>query len=642
MKFVQSVYFGWVRRQHYLAILFLVVTSIGILRAVSIPTLYNYDEGYHYTLAWKNPDLDRCIFQGQCAALLNVFYSNGLTDAPRGGIYYLLQGVILRGMPSWMDNDVRGVVARLVSVAMHGLSVWATYRAVRELFPRSYLAVLLATSLTILIPSLSDIGAGINLEIPAALIGALTFYTVALVLKYGLSWHRAVALCSELVIGYTLKGTIWPIFIIIPFAFWLKLSRPLRVFSLSLAVISVAVGGVLYAQPFWSGAAKWFFPLPRSTPGWSLPHRTDRDSVLGRYSFQTTVEGLPLSTSSYSYDVPDTIVQYLPTEILPRLQGKSITFGVWVRAAEGTVTVTAPRCESDDANSAPSVYVSKEWKFHMFIYQVPMQAKWLRCVLGMPQPFRSIVWYDGAILVEGEYPETQSIVYSDANGSSGVWSGKPFINLLQNPSAEDSWLQVNPGVGYPYPLNQRIDSFLSWQLTAPAWFAVIRWSLVSFWSAFGGEQPGLSPKQMIPLAILTLVAIAGVARLIILDFPHQQYIFHSNVSRQGFAMLLVAALSILGLIIYRADIVPFREIIFDFSSMRHASAGWLAICALLSLGILRWIPARHQRFAVSSLIIALFLINMHIFLRVQLPFYTCIYNAPAPGWPSCLWILPLD
>ena len=382
MKFVQDVYFGWVRRQHYLAILFLIVASIGILRAISIPTFHNYDEAAHYTLAWKNPDLDRCVFQRQCVALLDVFYSSGLTSAPRGGIYYLLQGMILRGFQSWMDDNARGVtVARLVSVAMHGLSVWVTYRAVRELFPRYNLVVLLAASFATLIPSLSDIGAGINLEVPAALIGTLTLYTVALVLKYGLSWRRAVALCLELVIGYTLKGTIWPIFIIIPFAFWLKFSRRYQVLSLSLAAISIAVGGLWYAQPFWSGAAKWFFPLPRSTPGWSLPHRTDRDSVLGRYSFQTTVEGLSFPISPYVYGVPNTIVQYVPAEVLSRLRGQTITFGVWMRAVERDVKVLAPHCESGLAVSAPLLHVSEEWKFYTFTSQVPTQSEWLRCAL---------------------------------------------------------------------------------------------------------------------------------------------------------------------------------------------------------------------------------------------------------------------
>jgi len=526
---------------------------------------------------------------------------------------------------------------------MHGLSVWATYCALRELFHRSFLAVLLAASFAILIPSLSDIGAGINLETPAALIGSLTLYTSALILKRGLNWRRVIAVSLELVIGYTLKGTIWPIFIIVPFIFWLKLSRRHQFLLSSLAAISLAVGGLWYTQPFWSGVADWFLPLPRSTPGWYLLYRTDHESIVGKYSLQTTTEGLSLSSTSYSYNVPDTVTQYIPPDVLSRLRGRTITFGVWARAADGEATAETSHCESDVSESVhPLVLVSQKWTFHFSKYQVPPQAKWLRCALGMPQPFRSVIWYDGMILAEGEYLEAQPIVYSDMNGSQGVWSGKPFINLLQNPSAENAWRQVNPFLGFPFPVNQRIVSLLSWELTGPAWINLARWSLVSFWSTFGGEQPGLSSRQMIPLAILTLVAVMGVLRLLLIDFPRKQYIFHSTISRRGFTVLLVATFSVLGLIIYRADIVPFRDVIFDFSSMRHASAGWSAMCALLALGILRWIPVRYQRFAVSSLIIALFLINMHIFLRVQLPLYTCSYNAPVPGGQSCLWILPLD
>ena len=147
---------------------------------------------------------------------------------------------------------------------------------------------------------------------------------------------------------------------------------------------------------------------------------------------------------------------------------------------------------------------------------------------------------------------------------------------------------------------------------------------------------------MIPLALITALAIAGVIWTLIVDLPRRQYYLKQAVSRRGLALLLFTAVAVLSLIVYRADVTPFRSTALDFSSMRHASAGWTAISALLAIGLLKWVPRQYQKLFIASTIIALFVLNMHIFLRVQLPLYLCSYNASVPGGQSCMWILPLD
>jgi hypothetical protein len=46
------------------------------------------------------------------------------------------------------------------------------------------------------------------------------------------------------------------------------------------------------------------------------------------------------------------------------------------------------------------------------------------------------VFYDGLVLAEGEYPLDSNPVFGTTMGAYGEWGGKPFQNLLQNPSAE--------------------------------------------------------------------------------------------------------------------------------------------------------------------------------------------------------------
>jgi hypothetical protein len=399
----------------------------------------------------------------------------------------------------------------------------------------------------------------------------------------------------------------------------------------------------------WRGTANWFYPLPRSVPAVLLPNQIRQSSVIGEYSLETTSHGYRVFrdgafiTSPAAKDtLSENIIQILPEQVVKQLRGKKMSFGVWARAAESGAAVYQPYCQIDQADVLKrDVQLNSRWQFLSIVYDIPPSTSRMSCALGTPKK-DGVAWYDGMILAEGEFANNESVIYLNHDALLGTWGGKPFVNLLRNPSAEQSWLQIDPFLGYPFPVNQRIVSFLSWELTGPAWINLVRWSLVSFWATFGGEQPGLSSRQMIPFAGLTLVALTGIAWIAIYDLPRQRGVFSQPTSRYGFWMLILATAAIALLIIYRADIVPFREVIFDFSSMRHASAGWLAICALLALGILRWIPKQYQRFVVSSLIVALFLVNMHIFLRVQLPLYTCSYNAPVPGGQSCLWILPLD
>ena len=79
----------------------------------------------------------------------------------------------------------------------------------------------------------------------------------------------------------------------------------------------------------------------------------------------------------------------------------------------------------------------------------------MRCVLSLSQNSGRI-WYDGMVLVEGNVSRGQLPLYEDSDASSVIWGNKQYINLLTNPSAEQSWLQVNPSLGYPFSANQRI------------------------------------------------------------------------------------------------------------------------------------------------------------------------------------------
>lgn len=632
---------------HPLALVISVAVAIGVLRAMSIPYYHNYDEAGHSQFI-AQLDLRGCLYQQKCDPLRSYLSAN----VHGGYAYYLTQSLIQATLPEQFDPFSRLFALRLFTVALSVPLILLSYFTTLEIFPKKKLLALFATGIIVLMPSFSDVFAGVNLDAPSALMGSTIIYTLARLLRRGWSWGIASALMAEVVIAYTLKGTILPLFVLIPFCVWLLLPMKYRWVVLGVGAVGCFTLGAILWRSVWFGTASWFYPLPRSSLGLFLPSQTDQDKVIGQYSLETTAWGgktgvipeAPLSDPIESLSavlVVDRIIQNLPETSARQLRGKMITLGVWARTTTGDAAVFRPHCHTNNDLTTSYIRLSSHWQFLTSNYFVPFNAERLQCSLGVPTQ-GAVAWYDGAVLVEGDFESEKSIVYWDANGLSGTWGGKPFINLLENPSAERTWIQILPSLGLPYTLNQRIVSLLSLRLILPAWSKMLRWSLVGLWATFGGEQPGLSSMQMIPLAVVTLFAIMGVGRIFIEDLLHQKRSFVQKISRREFWLLLMSVISIAFLILYRADIVPFRSVIFDFSSMRHASAGWMSISSLLALGLLCWIPKKQHKTFVASALLVLFVLNMHIQLRVQYPLYNCISTSGVPGGQTCLWILPLN
>ena len=104
--------------------------------------------------------------------------------------------------------------------------------------------------------------------------------------------------------------------------------------------------------------------------------------MLGR-CFQTTVEGFHL-ISPLAYGVPNTIAQYVPAEVLSRLRGQTITFGVWMRAVERDIKLAPIVNQAWLFCASPPCFRGMEI---LYFYFSAAAAEWLRCVLGMPEPF---------------------------------------------------------------------------------------------------------------------------------------------------------------------------------------------------------------------------------------------------------------
>ena len=128
---------------------------------------------------------------------------------------------------------------------------------------------------------------------------------------------------------------------------------------------------------------------------------------------------------------------------------------------------------------------------------------------------------------------------------------------------------------------------------------------------------------MIPLALATGVAIAGILLVAVRDAPIWKLFSRRGTDYAGFWLLLFAGLVTMALVIYRTDLLPSYPNMLIYSVMRHASAGRVALSALLAIGLLRWVPLRHQRIFVSVAAITLFFLNVYIIFNVQFPYQHC-------------------
>ncbi len=589
--------------RHPLLWLIAAAMAFGTLRALVVPPgLYNIDERWHFEpILSLTRSLKTCVESGACDEVLAFLSQRGGSDPYRGAAYYLLQAVVQLPLPPSLGESQRLLVARLVTLSLNGFIIGLAYLTIRELFPRRRPLALATAGLAAFIPSFSDMMSGVNVDAGAAFVGALIIYTLARIIGRGLSPARLTALAVEVGLGYTLKVTVWPLLLTVVFVLWLRLSGRFRLVAVALFVLGGAAALVWYKPINWRGTANWFYQHLHDTTGLLLPPRVEVLSPVGQHSLQ-------------GGEYP--IVQYLPERLVKELRGKDVTYGVWMRALEGAGAVPAPLF-GPDGPSTGELDLSANWQFYARVVHVPPDVEHLRFWLGAP------VLYDGLVVAEGVFPINQAPDYS-----IGTWGGKKFVNLLENYSAEVAWPQVGSYDGQPYFVNNRIVAILAWRRTLPAWFGLIRWLLANFWSSFGGLLPGLSSTQMIPPGLLTALAWAGITLVVVRDLPRRTAPLGSTSARLGFWMLAAAGLAVILLVMYRADLVPNQPTMLIWSSVRHASAGRIALSALLAMGLLRWVPRRWQHWAVAIGLLALFWLNAHILLQVQYPFQHCVLPVP--------------
>ena len=567
---------------------------------------------------WELIDADSPIAD-PCSVILQPHYLKSLA-------YYFLIATpmaVLDALPAATAIPI----GRLVTLLLGLLVTTLTYHMSLELFPK-HLFLAMGAGISIgLNHHMSGVMTGINTDAGAAFAVTLVMWSLARIHRRDYSLGRVAWLGLAICLCFLTKTTAWVALPVAVIWLWAKLSSRWR-WGSGVGIAACATGILIWMWPVrWSVPAHWFVRSQFRTDMLLTATRSNIDTPLGRYALSVDPSKSPTG-----------YLQFLPEKQLDELRGQPMSVSGWVLAPEGT-QVSFPAIDSGEGIVSDLTIGTGAWQFQSMNVQLSADAAHLAVLLPAADS-SAAVHYDGLMLISGSYTAAEPPEFSSILGQSGhMGEGRKFINLLRNPSAEQSWPYIDfagltlqlgrwkfepPEFLVPSPLNPPLWSLLSWERTGMAWRQLPGWVFSMYWSGFGGVNPGLTRLQLLPFAILSLASVVGLLGFTN-KLPYRSWHLSSHEILSLFLLLSTAVL-IWGIVPMRADIYPNRAAMFAFAGVRHVLTGFSVTVTLFVLGLLRVLPVRYHRWAVAALALLLFLNTIYLLLVVQIPFYDCPYD----------------
>ncbi len=596
----------------YVHWLLLLVASVGLLRALVVPAgNFHVDEDRHFGSVQVAGDAFRLASQMDGSAIDRFPRPGNVYDRYRGTVYYSIQGAIQLLLPDRLTQAQRLIVARLIGVSFSLGAVMLTALLVRALFPTAPpMWGYLAAGLIGLIPTTSDMLAGVNLDAAATLGGSLWLYSLARIVRYGGTRKRWLPAAGAGVLAILIKTTAVPLLLTggVPLLAY-KTARA-RVPGVILAA-GILVGlSACIATQMSPGVAHWYSADWTETNGSILGEVVRTDATQGE---RALLVGRLLDREARSVD----FVQYLSDSNVAQVRGSELRLKVSMRSIEGEMLVPVPLLGDWHSDDPMEQNVGEDWVTYQTNQKIPEDAESVFVLLTAS-------------------PEGHRIVFDDVRLQVVLEDGSLGDNLVANPSFEREWWQAPRLFLAPYIFNTRWFALLDWQRTWPAWIDLARWLFANFWASFGSVWPSLTPIQLLPMLTISVMAALGVGRILFVDSRIQDSWAAGKDVRIGLWILVTGIALTWGLTVLRAEIIPNRSNMLAWSSTRHASPVLAAVCSLIAIGFLRWWPRKDHGWVTALILGALFFVNILTLFNVQLPFYQC---AGLDFELQCLYVL---
>jgi len=494
--------------------------------------------------------------------------------------------------------------ARLTSFVLFLFSLWLAWLAMEELIPNGNPLQWMVPFSLALLPGYLDNMTSVHDDVIGAVVAVLFLWLSIRIIKKGFSPSVIVGWLASLVLCFYSRDTTIPLVFLAPLVFLFRFFRyktlPLMG---ALLLIGIFAGIKLFTL---QDASQWFFTLEGDA---SNRLRTSK-VPFGNYAFSLPAgEGVTAFGQSFA-----------PSFIKP-LREKTLTLGVWIWADLPT-QINLPILEyrtSDGVAGSPQtlVQIGTSPAFYTTTYDIPYDAShtWLNIISPDYANQTIHVYYDGFVLAEEQRSSSQP-VFEDEELRSGTWDGKPFVNIIRNPSAERAWFGTSK-IANNLKARWYIDPALYLQTIQDVqgfgWYYQV--SIITlfdtFWGNAASEIPLLGGFTYDILQLVSLLALAGILIYIIQSpslFKRPEILFLFFVT---FVIWLPTLFRGTFWVFYFVPLVPYA---------RYAYPAIIPTLLLINAGILRsiqWITARlklskstpvlvYQTFMISLAIYAIF------------------------------------
>jgi hypothetical protein len=446
-------------------------TSLHLQRDIMASML---ESGFWTLLGHEGPDGVPASFSDDPFLKLS-----GSRLGDRSLLYYLVPALAFDILPEG-DLLARLYLMRWFSVLLSSAAVSVACLTAFELFPNDRFMVLAVPAFLALLPMFVFIGSSANNDCLAVLCASLVTWQVARAFNRGLSWRSGLTLWSLATLGLFAKRTTFFAVPLIPVATAIYLLRrrlaPSQGQRCVVATVSILGVLVLTMLLTWrgAGAASWV-PSQESQP----ETRTDAIARSGAYSLQVQ-DGV--------------LYQILPFNTVRELRGKTVTLEAWVESAggiqEGSLVV-----QVDQRRSAQLFLAGPGWERHEVTCEVSPSARLIRVTLGCPpqdeRPGEGL-YFDDLALFE---------------------VGREEVNRLQNGSGEIPLLRIEGRLDWFSKHLSPSQLFDPRSYDPPSLRRYLLYALLTFagfWANFGWLTLPLDPRWYVVLALVTLLAAAGL------------------------------------------------------------------------------------------------------------------------------------
>ncbi len=511
--------------QHYLAIILILASVVGLVYVFMVPPWMHHDEPGHFEYAWlianqntlpEQGDYNQYMRREVAASMMEHGFADytGVSVNPNEvskpvdilylqtgdqPLYYLLVSLPLRLIKN-TDIAFQLYIGRLVSFLLFMITIWAAYKTSFQIFgsihPMRWMLPLFMVSL----PGFTDIMSAVNNDVGAIAAFSLFVWASVILITQGYTLKRLVFLLLTMGACYLSKSTAFvavPLGVLVLIFTCLKGKKPLYT-GLVLALLTLSA--ILLSFSWKATSPAYFYNTANQS---NLLRIEKSESPLGNYILK---------------QINQPFFTMLTNDATSELAGNTATFGAWIWSDQPR-TINWPTLERLDMKGVifneKEVEINEEPKFYTTLVDFPEgdYVAWLE----FPAVKNGVVFWDGMILIPGNFSGGQVPYFSSKSAEWGSLEGKVFNNQVRNGSFESAWPVFSNLLNklISTPSNFNASKLLTlFDLESSAWYyRASSWILFrSFWGGFewGVINPiGMYTYQMI--LVLSILAVSGSA-----------------------------------------------------------------------------------------------------------------------------------